>query len=84
MKTATARKLRNELPAVLRLLRNGESVAITHRNKTVAILTPPPADTPADVRPWANLDALWAELQAQPMLAQSGADLLAEDRENRF
>jgi len=32
-------------------------------------------------RPWADLDARLAELQQQPMLAVTGADLLAQERD---
>jgi antitoxin (DNA-binding transcriptional repressor) of toxin-antitoxin stability system len=41
MKTATVRQIRNAFPAVLRLIKNGESIAITSRRKVVATLSPP-------------------------------------------
>jgi len=82
MKTATVREIRNAFPRVLRHIRNGETVAITSRRKIVATLTPPPAAKASKrVRPWANLPARRAELQQQPMLAVSGADLVAQDRD---
>ncbi len=82
MKTATVRQIRNAFPEVLRHIRNGESVAITSRRKVVATLTPPAAPKAASrARPWANLPARLAELQQQPMLAVSGAELVAEGRE---
>jgi antitoxin (DNA-binding transcriptional repressor) of toxin-antitoxin stability system len=82
MKTATVRQIRNAFPAVLRLIRNGETVEITSRRKVVATLTPPqPTKGSRRLRPWADLDARLAELQQQPMLPVSGADLLAQDRD---
>ena len=82
MKTATVRQVRNAFPEVLRHIRNGETVAITSRRKIVATLTPPPAAKPLKrKRPWGNLTARLAQLQKQPMLAVSGADLVAQDRD---
>jgi antitoxin (DNA-binding transcriptional repressor) of toxin-antitoxin stability system len=82
MKTATVREIRNAFPEVLRHIRNGETVAITYRRKIVASLAPPTASKGLKRRrPWAALKARLAELQKQPMLAVSGADLLAQDRD---
>ena len=82
MKTATVRQIRNAFPSVLRFIRNGESVDITSRRKVVATLTPPVAQKPTRrKRPWADLDTRLAQLQQQPMLPVSGADLLAQDRD---
>jgi antitoxin (DNA-binding transcriptional repressor) of toxin-antitoxin stability system len=82
MKTATVRQIRNAFPSVLRYIRNGETVDITSRRKVVATLTPPAVQKPVRrLRPWADLDARLAELQQQPMLPVSGADLLAHDRD---
>jgi antitoxin (DNA-binding transcriptional repressor) of toxin-antitoxin stability system len=82
MKTATVRQIRNAFPSVLRLIRNGESVAITSRRKVVATLSPPTAPKKSGhVRPWANLEARFAAIQKQPMLRLSGAEMLAEERD---
>jgi len=82
MKTATVRQLRNAFPEVLREVRNGETVVITSRRKVVATLGPPlPAERAKRSKPWANLRVRMAELQQQPMLAVSGAELLAAERE---
>ncbi|MCX6936873.1 MAG: type II toxin-antitoxin system Phd/YefM family antitoxin [Verrucomicrobia bacterium] len=82
MKTVTIRQIRNHFPEVLKFVRNGESVDITSRRKVVATLTPPSVKKKAPaMRPWANLDAQLTELLQQPMLAVSGADLIAQDRE---
>jgi antitoxin (DNA-binding transcriptional repressor) of toxin-antitoxin stability system len=82
MKTATVRQIRNAFPSVLRIIRNGESVAITSRRKVVATLIPPTANkTARRIRPWANLEARFAAIQKQPMLRLSGAEMLAEERD---
>ena len=82
MKTATVRQIRNSFPAVLKLIRNGESVAITSRRKVVATLTPTKVTRPARLpRPWHDLDARMETLMQQPMLPISGADMLAQDRD---
>jgi hypothetical protein len=64
------------------MIQNGESVAITSRRKIVATLTPPPAKTPAK-RPWADVDAYFQHLLAQPKLRVSGAEIIREDRDSR-
>lgn len=82
MKTATVRQIRNAFPEVLKLIRNGESVAITSRRKVVATLTPPAIKrTARRPRPWHDLDARLATLLQQPMLPISGAEMLAQDRD---
>jgi antitoxin (DNA-binding transcriptional repressor) of toxin-antitoxin stability system len=82
MKTASVRQIRNAFPEVLKLIRKGESVAITSRRKVVATLTPPKINgTARRPRPWRGLDARLATLLEQPMLPISGADMLAQDRD---
>ena len=82
MKTATVREIRNAFPKVLRHIRNGESVSITSRRKVVATLTPPSRlKVQRRVRPWANLHDRLSELQKTPMVAVSGAEMLAQERD---
>jgi antitoxin (DNA-binding transcriptional repressor) of toxin-antitoxin stability system len=82
MKTAIVRRIRNALPAVLQLIRNGESVSITSGRRVVAMSSPPAVQKVIRlVRPWANLDARLAKLQRQPILPLSGADHLVQDRD---
>jgi antitoxin (DNA-binding transcriptional repressor) of toxin-antitoxin stability system len=83
MKTASVRQIRSKFPMVLRMIQNGESVAITSRRKIVATLTPPPAKALAK-RPWADVDAYFKRLLAQPGLRVSGAEMIREDRDNRY
>ena len=82
MKTATDRQVRHAFPSVLRIVQNGEAVAITSRRKVVATLNPPPPPQAATRRrPWADLDERRAALNRQPMAKMSGAELLAQDRD---
>jgi antitoxin (DNA-binding transcriptional repressor) of toxin-antitoxin stability system len=82
MKTASIRQIRSKFPTVLRMIENGESVAITSRRKIVATLTPPPSKAPPK-RPWADADAYFKRLLAQPRLPMSGAEIIREDRDSR-
>lgn len=82
MKTASVRQLRNAFPAVLRHIRNGETVRILLRNKPVADLTPPkPEPRKKRPRPWGDLEQRFAELQRRPAISDSGAGILSDDRE---
>lgn len=81
MKTASIREIRNAFPAVLKLVRKGHTVAITSRHKVVATLSPPPKSVRAVRKPWADLDAHFAQMMARPMLKTTGAELLAGDRD---
>ena len=82
MKTATVRQVRHAFPSVLRLVQNGESVAITSRRKVVATLNPPPPQpAPRRRRPWAGLEQRRRELNAQPMPKESAAEFLSQERE---
>lgn len=80
MKSASVRQLRNKFPSVLRLVANGETVAITSRRKIVATLAPPPPSAPAR-RPWSDLDEHFAKVLVQPRMKVTGAQILAEDRD---
>ena len=79
MKTATVRQIRLEFPALLRAVKNGESVVITLHRKPVATLGPPPA-APAARKPWADLSARLAAQPERPALDL--AKMISEDRED--
>lgn len=81
MKTASVRQIRNAFPAVLQLVRNGHTVAITLRRKVVATLTPPPRAPRPARKPWADAEAHFARVLARPALKTTGAELLAGDRD---
>lgn len=81
MRTANIRTVRHDLATVLDHIRNGETVAITYRKRTVALLTPPPRAEAKRDRPWSGLSARLERLQAQPMSRQTAAEMLAADRE---
>ena len=80
MKTATVRQIRNKFPAMLRLVQNGETVAITSRRKIVAALTPPPKAVPPK-RAWPDIESRLKKLFAQPIMEVSGAQILAENHD---
>jgi antitoxin (DNA-binding transcriptional repressor) of toxin-antitoxin stability system len=76
MKTATVQQIRYAFPAVLRLLKNGESIAITSRRKIVATLSPP-------VRS-ARTEGAWADVATRFSGAPNGAldivEIISADR----
>ena len=80
MKTATVRQIRNHFPSVLRMIQNGETVAITSRRKVVANLVPP-TKSPVRKRAWSDLHERMRRLERQPTLKMSGAEILTEDRD---
>ena len=47
MKTATVRQLRHDFGSVLNWIEEGEHVGISKRGKIVAMISPPPAPSPA-------------------------------------
>ena len=50
MKTSGVREIKNRLSAYLRMVENGERVAITHRGRIVAELGPPTHTTEGEAR----------------------------------
>lgn len=81
MRTASVRQIRNAFPAVLQLVKNGHTVAITSRRKVVATLTPPPKATRPARKPWAEAEKHFAAVLARPALKMTGVDLIAGDRD---
>jgi antitoxin (DNA-binding transcriptional repressor) of toxin-antitoxin stability system len=77
MKTATVRQIRNSFPTVLRMLKNGESVAITSRRKVVATLSLPPKPKQTK-RAWADLETRFS---GPPNDALDMAALISDDRD---
>jgi prevent-host-death family protein len=66
MQSVTAKELKNRTGAVLRLVRAGATVAITHRGRYVAVISPAPAtlsEKPLESRSseaWEEIDAALA------------------------
>ena len=50
MKTSGVREIKNRLSAYLRMVENGERVAVTHRGRIVAELGPPTHTTEGEAR----------------------------------
>lgn len=76
MKKATVRDLRYRFPLVECLLREGEEIQITKRQRVIARLTPCPPTTPPLPDFLGRLKALYKN---KP-LKVSGAELLARER----
>ena len=79
MKTASVRQIRLAFPALLKAVKNGESVVITSRRKAVATLGPPPAP-PAAKKPWSDLERRLAAQPERKTLDLS--ELLSADRDD--
>jgi len=81
MNTASIRDLRYGFSKIERLLNQGEEIQITKRRKVIAKLVP---EKPS-VRP--ELPDFRARMRAifgDKMLEVSGAELISQDREDRF
>ncbi len=80
MKKASVRDLRYDFKKVERLLHEGEEIEITRRRRVIARLVPEPKRRAKKLPDFlARLRSIYGE----KVLAVSGADLLAEDR-NRY
>ncbi|HEV3038997.1 MAG TPA: hypothetical protein VHA33_14560 [Candidatus Angelobacter sp.] len=80
MKTASVRDLRYGFKKIERLLRQGEEIQITKRRRVIARLVPESTPVPTEMPDFlARLRSTYGD----KVLAVSGADLIAEDR-NRY
>ncbi|HUK73894.1 MAG TPA: hypothetical protein VLV47_00300 [Candidatus Bathyarchaeia archaeon] len=78
MKQATVRDLRYDFKKVEKLLRRGEEVQITKRGRVIGRLTPEPVPRPRQMPDFA---ARLREIYGDKVLAVSGAELIAWDRD---
>ena len=78
MKKATVRDLRYDFPKIERVLRAGEEIQITKRNRVIARLVPEgnSGDLP-------DIMARLREIYGDMRLEVSGAQLISEEREGR-
>jgi prevent-host-death family protein len=79
MRTATVRQVRHDFGTVLKLVEDGEEIAITKRGHVVARLCPPPRSRPHK----ATMPDFAARLKrtfGNKVLPATGADLVAADR----
>ena len=78
MKQATLRDLRYNFDHIATLLQEGEEIQITKRKRVVARLLPPELPKVV-VRP--DFMARLKEMYGDKVMEQSGAELLAEERD---
>lgn len=77
MKKATVRDLRYNFPKIERMLRAGEEIQVTKRNKVVARINPPWDEQPEMPDFLARIRKIFGDKVFEP----STAELLAEDRD---
>jgi antitoxin (DNA-binding transcriptional repressor) of toxin-antitoxin stability system len=77
MKRATVRDLRYNFKKVERLLRAGENIEVTKRNKVIARLVPVSEKRPEMPDFMGRMRAMFGDKVFEP----SNAELIAEDRE---
>jgi antitoxin (DNA-binding transcriptional repressor) of toxin-antitoxin stability system len=78
MTKASVRDLRYEFKKIERLLRQGEEIQITKRRRVIARLVPEGEDI---VKKMPDFRARVRKIYGDKILAVSGADLLAADRD---
>ena len=78
MTKASVRDLRYEFKKIERLLRQGEEIQITKRRRVIARLVPESAEA---VKKMPDFRARVRKIYGDKMLAVSGADLIAADRD---
>jgi antitoxin (DNA-binding transcriptional repressor) of toxin-antitoxin stability system len=78
MTKASVRDLRYEFKKIERLLRKGEEIQITKRRRVIARLVPEGEDI---VKKMPDFRARVRKIYGDKILAVSGADLLAADRD---
>lgn len=76
MKKATVRDLRYDFPKIERLLREGQEILITKRQRAIGRLVPEPTST----RPMPDFLARLRDIYGDKVLEVSGAELIAKDR----
>lgn len=85
MKTVTVRDLRYDFPKVERMLREGQPLRITKRGKVIAKLEPDNEGGAVPGRaPLPDFEARLKEIYGDKVFEVSGAELISEDREDRF
>ena len=78
MKKATVRDLRYDFPKIERVLRAGEEIQITKRNRVIARLVPE-----GNSGELPDIMARLREIYGDMRLEVSGAQLISEEREGR-
>ncbi|MFP4261106.1 MAG: type II toxin-antitoxin system Phd/YefM family antitoxin [Opitutales bacterium] len=80
MKTATLRQLRNETSLLAKWVAEGETVVVTKRSKPLFRLITAAPETAAPC-PIPDFEARQREIFPEGVLSQTGAELIAEERD---
>jgi len=83
MRSVGVRELKEQASQILRRVRKGEEVQVTHRGQVIARLipvSPPPRATRETAAIWSDLDRLAAEIGAHWPAAVTAADAVREGR----
>lgn len=81
MKKATVRDLRYRFSVVEDLLREGEEIHITKRKRVIARLLPPEPPIP---KAFPDFLGRMKKIFGKKRMKVSGAEIIAQDREERF
>lgn len=81
MKKATVRDLRYRFSVVEDLLREGEEIQITKRKRVIARLLPPAPPTPKAIPDFLGR---MKKIFGKKRMKVSGAEIIAQNREERF
>lgn len=63
MGTVTAKQLKQHTGEIIKRLKSGERLTITHRGKPVAIMAPPTNDETEVLRELRSFDEAWADIE---------------------
>ncbi len=80
MKTATATQLRHDFGSVLNWIEEGDSVSISRRGKTVALLSPPPPTKPSPRKKKPDFVGRFKRIYGDKNLSEN---IVVEDRNSR-
>ena len=83
MRTISAVDLRNDLEGIVKLLRKGETLALTYRGETVAELKPVSPTQEKQDHAQAALKRIWARTRQDPNYSQKVEQYVQEVYEDR-
>jgi len=63
MGTVTAKQLKQKTGEIIRRVKSGECLTITHRGRPVAIMAPPTNDKTEVLRKLRSFDEAWADIE---------------------
>lgn len=63
MSTVTAKQLKQRTGEVIRRVRSGERLTVTHRGKTVAVIAPPEEEKTEALKKLRSFDEAWRDIE---------------------